>query len=164
MILPYPVKIFDSVQYQINNHIWIYNTVYASWSPVNNSPCPGLLTWYNRVLIEDRRSLPCVPSRGGCGVPPVFTSCYYSYSLLTKLLRLALWQIDWLLALNISTMNIYWLVLLLLIISQIYYDETPSSPYHTCRELLCFCFLFSFKNKHNIHKWDKNNIYSIWQC
>ena len=108
MILPYPVKIFDSVQYQINNHIWIYNTVYASWSPVNNSPCPGLLTWYNRVLIEDRRSLPCVPSRGGCGVPPVFTSCYYSYSLLTKLLRLALWQIDWLLALNISTMNIYW--------------------------------------------------------
>ena len=151
MILPYPVKIFDSVQYQINNHIWIYNAVYASWSPVNNSPCPRLLTWYNRVLIEDRRNL------------HVFTSCYYSYSL-----SYSDWPSDkltgyWHLISPQWISTEYLLLLLLLIISQIYYDETPS-PYHTIGELLCFCFLFSFKNKHNIHKWDKNNIYSIWQC
>ena len=51
-------------------------------------------------------------------------------------------------------------VLLLLQYSNIspcnYYRLLPTRTYSW--GFLCFCFLFSFKNKHNIHKWDKNNI------
>ena len=63
------------------------------------------------------------------------------------------WQIGYLLA-HIIDSNEYWTIFK--------YVHQQHITLFRFGESCVFVFLmFSFKNKHNIHKWDKNN---IWQC